>query len=299
MEEQKEQFKKVNPPKTIRTFSSDMAKAVRENEMTVIKIAMAEKDRLEQEEILAKSKGTRFSRTMFFVGGIILIGSALFGSYYFANLKKEKEILIVKEKPRIGTFIVYDNAISIDVSNVNGLMNLVSAIHSKKQEEKSGSNAIFLSKKTSTGGDEIMNKDEFLSILKATAPLSLTRSMSKEFLFGKYVENSQNIDSTAFLIFGINDYNLSYASMLDWEKSIFSDLFILFDIHLSDSDTALFERDWKDVVVNNKDSRVLYGVDGEGILYYSFVNKNTLVITENIEVLKRIINAILIKNPGQ
>jgi hypothetical protein len=85
--------------------------------------------------------------------------------------------------------------------------------------------------------------------------------------------------------------------MLDWEKSMFNDLFILFDITISDSDSALFEKEWRDIIINNKDARVLYGLNGEGILYYSFVNKNILVVTENAEVLKRMINAILVKNP--
>lgn len=297
MEEKIEQPKKEQGLKTVRTFSSDMAEAVRENQISVIKIAMAEKERRDQQEALARSGGTRFSKIMFFIGGIIFIGGSIFGIYYFINQKKIRENSIIRHEPRIETFISYDNAIKIDISKINGLMNLVSVIHSREAEEKNGTNAIFLNKKDTEGNDVQLSKNEFLTILKSTAPGSLTKSMKEDFLFGKYKGDTIANNSTAFLIFGINDYGLAYASMLDWEKSIFSDLFILFDITLSDSDAALFEKDWKDIIVNNKDARVLYGVDGEGVLYYSFANKSTLVIAENAEVLKRIINAVLIKNP--
>lgn len=297
MEEKNEQQKKGSNLKTIRTFSSDMAEAVRENQISVIKIAMAEKERREQQEALAKSGNSVFSKIMFFLGGIMLIAGSAYGAYYFINQKKIRESNIIRHEPRIETFISYDNAIKIDATKVSGLMNLVGIIHSIKSEEKNGANAVFINKKENNEEERHLTKDEFLAILKSTAPGSLIRSMNNDFLFGKYKGDSAVNGSTGFLIFGINDYNLAYASMLDWEKSIFSDLFILFDITLSDSDTALFEKDWKDIIVNNKDARVLYGIDGEGVLFYSFVNKNTLVITENSEVLKRIINAILIKNP--
>lgn len=297
MEEKNEQQKKEANLKTIRTFSSDMAEAVRENQISVIKIAMAEKDRREQRDALAKSGNSIFSKIMFFLGGIILIAGSAYGTYYLINQKKIRESNVIRHEPRIETFISYDNAIKIDATKVSGLMNLVGIIHSKESEEKNGANAIFINKEEVDGTKRHLTKDEFLAILKSTAPGSLVRSMNNDFLFGKYKGDSTVNNSTGFLIFGINDYNLAYASMLDWEKSIFSDLFILFDITLSDSDTALFEKDWKDIIINNKDARVLYGIDGEGVLFYSFVNKNTLVIAENSEVLKRIINAILIKNP--
>ena len=53
-----------------------------------------------------------------------------------------------------------------------------------------------------------------------------------------------------------------------------SDLYILFNINIPESNSGLFEKEWKDIIVNNKDARVLYGESGEGILYYTFVNKN-------------------------
>ena len=62
-----------NSNKVLRTFSSDMAEAVRENEMSVIKIALAEKERREQEDLYKKAKGTKLSRFLFVFLGLIII----------------------------------------------------------------------------------------------------------------------------------------------------------------------------------------------------------------------------------
>jgi len=84
--------------------------------------------------------------------------------------------------------------------------------------------------------------------------------------------------------------------MLDWEKNILKDLYVLFNINIPESNSVLFENQWKDIIVNNIDARVLYGANGEGILYYAFVNKNHFVITGNIEALKEIIIRLQTKN---
>ncbi|NCU28513.1 MAG: hypothetical protein EOM85_02475 [Candidatus Moranbacteria bacterium] len=296
MENNSEQ-KNSSQLKTVRTYSTDMAEAVRENEATVIKIAMAEKERQEQEDLYKKAEGTKTSKILFFVGGIILIGLAIFGLLFIQNKNKIKEEQSTTEKQKIGTYINYDNALFIDASDIANIINLTSVLRSHEPEEKDGVNAIFLTEQVDEKNTSLINKDDFISISGITAPTSLTRSLSSSFLLGKYRGGASIGGSSTFLIFGVNDYNQAYASMLDWEKSMFKDLFILFDIAISDSDSALFEKDWKDLIVNNKDTRVLYAENGEGILFYSFVNKNILVITKDIETMKKLITAVTVKNP--
>lgn len=295
MEEKKEQIKTPNL-KVLRTYSSDMADAVRTNEMSVIKIALAEKDRREQEEVYKKVEGSKTSKVLFAIGGIILIGAAIWGSTHILEKKKVAEDLLLTKNQAVDTFINYDNSSFIDVTEVSNVVGMVSAIKAKLPEDEKGISALFFTKKIGIGNERI-DKDIFLSILKTTAPGSLIRSLGTEFLLGKY-SNKEAIVSrpSMFLVFKINDYSLAYASMLDWEKSMFRDLFVLFDINISDSDNALFEKSWKDIIISNKDARVLYGENGEGVLFYSFVNKDRLIITKDSDTLKEIISQILVKN---
>lgn len=281
--------------KVLRTYTSDMAEAIRDNEMSVIKIAMAEKEKREQEEIYQKAEGTPTTKILFVVGGIILIAVAIFGSYYLVQKKKEKEIP-KNTITNIETFISYDSKSYIDTTNINDVIELRDSI--QKEQQDSSVKALFLTKKTDVTSTLITTKDLF-SLINSSAPSALTRSISDKFLLGRFldpnaIENSKN---PMFLILQTNDYPLAYASMLDWEETMLKDLYIFFNINISQSNNSLFQKKWNDIIINNKDARILYGEKGEGILYYVFIDKNNFVISNNINALKEIMSRLIIKNP--
>ena len=279
--------------KVLRTYTSDMADAIRTNEMSVIKIALAEKDRREQEDLYKQAEGTNTSKIFLVIGGIILIAGAIWGSTFLIQKKKEMDIPKVT-MDNIETFISYDSKLLIDTTLMKNVDDLFTAI--KKETQDTGLvEAIFLTK-TNTA---LLTTNNFLSLINSTAPAALTRSLSDKYLFGRYSNpNADNInDKTAtFLILYTNDYPLSYASMLEWEKTMLKDLYVLFNIKVPQINNSLFEKPWGDTVINNKDVRVIYGDDGRGILYYVFVNKNDLVITTSVEAMKEVISRLITKD---
>ena len=292
MEENKTQLNSDKDIKNLRTYTSDMADVIRTNEVSVIKIALAEKEKREQEEIYKEAEGTNATKIFLIIGGIILITSAIFGTYFLIQQKKIKD-LPINATNNIDTFISYDSYSNLDVTNISNINDFANFV---KQIEKAPSRmikAIFLTQKTNNIS-ETTNSKNFLSLIEANPPSALTRSLSDKFLLGKYT--SEDSTSTIFLVFQTTDYANAYASMLDWEKNILKDLYVLFNINIPESNSVLFENQWKDIIVNNIDARVLYGSSGEGILYYAFVNKNHFVITGNIEALKEIITRLQTKN---
>jgi len=281
--------------KVLRTYTSDMADVIRDNEMSVIKIAMAEKEKREQDDIYKKAEGSNFSKIFLVIGGIIFIVAAIVGSYFLLKNKKEIPQTVISNTE---TFISYDSKSDIDVTNIVDMSDLLGLIKKEQQKDSKLINAVFLNQKTNNVSESLNSKD-FLSLIKTTAPDALLRSLSDKYLLGKY-SNPNAADSrdrsATFLIFETNNYSQAYASMLDWEKTMLKDLFTLFDIKISSSNDPIFEKQWKDIVINNKDARVLYGENGEGILYYVFVNKNDFVITDNIEALKEVVARLITKN---
>ncbi len=282
--------------KVLRTYTSDMVDAIRTDEASVIKIALAEKEKREQEELFKKAEGTNVSKILLIIGGVIFIVAAIIGSYYLIQKKKERETP-APISTGVQTFITYNADSYIDVTNATNVVELLNAI---KQQENASTRlikALFLTKKVN-GVSEMITAKDFLSIIDSTAPGALTRSLPDKFLFGKYSNptTNENDKSAMFLIFEISDYNQAYASMLEWEKTMLKDLFVLFDTKISETDNGIFEKPWKDIIINNKDTRVLYGGNGEVLLYYVFVNKNTLVITSGTEALKELISRIIVKN---
>jgi hypothetical protein len=291
--------KNYKDSKVLRTYTSDMADAIRTDEMSVIKIALAEKEKREQEAVYREAEGTSTSKILLIVGGVVLIVAAIIGSYFLIQKKKEKEVPI----PIPGnqeTFITYNANSYIDVTDKYNVMELLDAIKQQENQNTGLIKALFLTKKINNV-DEQLTSNSFLSIIKTSIPGALTRSLSDKFLFGRYSnKNSVNpVDKSAtFLVFQTNDYTQAYASMLDWEETMLKDLSILFNINIPESDNIVFQKPWKDIIVNNKDARVLYNESGEALLYYVFMNKNNFIITNSLEALKEIISRLTIKNPS-
>ena len=292
-EEQKKFDPKDKDIKVLRTYTSDMADAVRENEISVIKIALAEKEKKEREEVVEKAKGTKLSRVSMIVGGIVLIIIGIFGASY---LIKKKNTPVVTVVTKIETFISYDSSSTIDVSTATNTNNLNSLIKNGASKDQSVIDAIFLTRKVGETVQPLLAKN-FLSLISTTMPDSLTRTLSDKYMIGKYSSPSGQTSTTnsgMFFIFETTDYNQAYASMLAWERTMIEDFFVPFGIPRPDD--SIYAKPWNDVIINNKDARVLYSNNGVPLIYYSFVNKNTFVISSSAEALKEIINRILIKN---
>lgn len=293
MDENEKKLNDKKDVKVLRTYTSDMVDAIRTNEISVIKIALAEKEKRDQQELYKKAEGTGFTKTLLIIGGIIFIVAAIFGSSYLIQMKKIKDT----PKPSINnieTFVSYDSKLYIDVTNITNVTDLSNTIAKEQQADSGMIEALFLTN-TVNKVPEVLTSKNFLSIINSTAPGALTRSLTDKYLLGKYSNPNSNVPAT-FLILETTDYNQAYASMLDWEKTMLGDLYVLFNINIPDAKSPLFEKPWKDIVINNKDARVLYDENGAGILYYVFVNKNNFVITNNVDALKEVISRLIIKN---
>lgn len=276
--------------KVLRTYTSDMAEAVRENEASVIKIALAEKAKREEEEIYIKAEGTKTSKIFFVLGGVFLIIAAIVGSLFLISKKEKIPEKIVKNTD---TFILHDSYSFIDVTNINKPEDLFLKINQNPEDYKEGIRAIFLTKLIKEISQELTTAD-FLSMFKINAPNALTRSLSDKYLFGQYKrKNSADPKIENFLIFETNNYNQAYASLLDWERTMPKDLSIFFYSDNNAEDNS--QKKWQDIIINNKDTRVLYGQNGQAVLYYALIN-NKVIITTNLEILKELISRIITKN---
>lgn len=285
--------------KVLRTYTSDMADAIRTNEVSVIKIALAEKEKREQEEIYKDAAGSKTSKVFLVIGGIIFIIAAIIGVYLLYQNKKTQDANKPLVMTNIDTFLSYDSKSYIDTTNVVSINDLLGVMNQGSIGNTQGLiNALFLTKMVNNIPELITSKN-FLSLIQSTAPESLTRSLTDKFLLGKYLNPSavsERAKSGTFLILQTTDYALAYASMINWENTMLRDLFVLFKIKVTGTEDPLFEKQWRDIIINNRDARVLYGEDGTGILYYGFINKNDLVITDNVEALKEVTGRLIIKN---
>ncbi len=294
MDENKNQPIKENI-KTIHTYSSDMADAVRINEASVIKIALAEQAKKEREALYKKAEGSNGSKVLMLLGGLILIGAAIGGAYYFAN-KKKIENTPVETKKNIEALISYDDQAFLDMTSATSAIDAANIIQTEvKKEGKAGQiKSLFLTH-TITGKPELVGLENFISLIRITAPSSLIRSLTDEYMVGTYQGVGTGARSHLFLVFQTKDYNQSYAGMLGWERTMFDDLFTLFNIDITENRTDIFETPWKDTLINNKDARVLYDKKGTPLLYYIFFTKDAFIITDDENTIKEVGGRLLTK----
>lgn len=296
MDENEKQLNSNSDIKVLRTYTSDMAEAVRKNEMSVIKIAMAEKEKKERDSMYEQVDTTSSPKKIFVIGGIILIIVISVTSFFLFRNKKdvqeEKTIDEVKIETEIMNAVIsYDTKVSLDLTKINSSLGLSKTIKEENQISSGLIKALSLEKKINNLTEVLTSKD-FISLAGMRMPDTLERSLSEKYLLGKYL--TPNNDPKIFLILETSDYPRTYSSMFEWEKTMFQDLFLLFN--LPKQDNLTFINQWKDVMVESKDARVLYGDNGEELLYYIFVNKNNLVITSDLNALKEVTTRLMTKN---
>lgn len=289
MDEKNNQTKIQN----IHTYSSDMADAVREQEATVIKIALAEKERKEREKYIEQDKKNFSSNIFYVIGGIALVVSSIWATSYFIQKGKEASSIAVK-KTTVDTLIKTDEQVMIDVTNITNKQDLISAIKTEKSKEiKIGNTkSIVLYTKTDTE-TKLVSAQDLIDKLNINLPGPLARSFGESFMLGIYQTGGQR---NIFLIFSTNDYNSSFAGMLSWEPTILSSVFTLFSVNVSSSLDSVFETPWQDKIILNKDSRVLSLADGTELLSYMFIDKNKLILTDKEDTIKEMIQRLVTQN---
>jgi len=288
--------------KTIHTYLTDMAETVRNNEISVINIAVAEQKKHEREDIYRKVEGKNSTKLFLLIGGVILLLGTFITIYFIIQKNKGVNIPITNvTSSKIETIISYDDQSFVDVSQTTNSNDFVKLL--KPELLKAGNpdsiKSIFLTNSMS-GSPEILKLEDFTSLLGVTAPSSLIRSLSGQYMIGTYTPAIKNVNSKPhlFLLFKVKDYDIVYAGMLQWEKTMLNDMFSLFSINTV-GNISLSEMPFKDALINNKDMRVLYNDAGDNILSYVFIDKNNLIITDNQDTIEKVASLLLFKNIKQ
>lgn len=280
--------------KTVRTYLSDMADTVRENDISVIKVALAEQNKHAREDLIREVEGTPAKKTAWIIGGVILVSISIFGINYFVqkNAENNLPVVVVKEQ----AVISYNETSSLDINSTDYLVNKLKN-HIKQLSASNvtnGINSISINQMMNGVKGKLLLMDIF-SRLNLTAPSSLVRSLSDLYMVGTYTKNGTS-DPNLFLIFKTNEYDYTYAGMLVWENTLSDDMFYLFNLKTKETKIQLEQRKWKDIIISNRDARVLYNEDNNPILYYMFADKDSLAITNSEDTMKEIIARLIIKN---
>lgn len=236
----------------IRTYEGDIAETVERQKESQISISVKEQKRAGAQKAKKDSSSMLLWAFVFIFLGLIAIG------LYFWQTRPQ-----IEERQIIETILVYDESVSKKLSSREDLISFIN------NQEFDG---------------DILNVElegDITQTLGAREPGALSRSMTGEEMFGLVSLDEGNVP---FWIVEVDSYESAFSGMLLWERLISEDLSALFGNEYIPDDP-----NFKDVISENRDLRILYDQNGEEVLTYTFLDKNSLLVTRNISAFRKIL----------
>lgn len=307
-EEAKEATKKIRPElkSSLRTYESDIAKAIRDKKASVVSIRAAEQRKRRQEPAEKTKSGQATKRELFknwnwkkifiFLLIVLLVLAGLTAIFLGKVEKTKEERQFEEDVVSLEEFFLIEEQFEIAIDNlgsqalrtsiVNELGATVAALGQIEH--------VYFTEKTALG-KRLISFTDFMEAIDATIPAELARNIDDKFMLGVHSFDGNQ----PFLVIKTDSYGNAFSGMLAWEQDIERDLKEIFikpnqkTIEEATTTGAVLNlrRKFTDRVIVNRDTRLIEE-NGETLLLYSFVSTDTIVITTNENTLKEIIRRL-------
>jgi hypothetical protein len=287
-ETQKSTEKINSQPVVLRTFSSDLADAIKSGEASMVKIAMAEqkKKEAEYENFSPQSKKNKF----FIMGSSVLVALGIIGiGFYFLYGRSQPE-QVVNTTPQFQSLIYANQNKGYDLTDLerNQVQNI---IQNEIKNASVGNNEIlnmyFITKDNVNATK--LNSQQFFTAIGASIPGRAARTLANDFMLGIH-KGTVSDKNTPFILLNTTDYDSMYAGMLEWEPKMMDDFFIMFNISVAGDKNYLLTKSFQDGTFRNIDIRTLLDKDGNTVIMYGFINPRTVIITASQETFAEVMN---------
>ena len=307
--------KLVVPPKSqnqidlVETYQGDIANLVKEKKISQVTIVAAEAVRSSEQsaEVTEVSHIVRNSTAI--AAGILLVAASS-GMFAFAYLRN-------KPSPQTQTpnafYIAVDASSDIAIKPMTTRHTLLDTLQSATNQTHIALGLIsqlrLWTSSSTSSPSEPLPAQTFFTELTPNIPPELVRSMGPDFLVGVH---SFDINQP-FFIFTVDSYQSGYAGMLEWERTLRSDVSPLFDYtpvsskpnneSLESTTTPIVNSAFRDLIVENHDARVIKNTHGDIVLLWTFLDRTTVLITTNPntvhEIITRLKKAPILFKPGK
>ncbi len=270
--------------KPLRTYQGDVESIIGSQKTSAVTIAVAEQKRREEKRVInpepiehpVTSFFVELKNKSFLILSILLLCSAI-GGVIFVFYMQTAPVVI----PQKNTLITASKEISIPTDNRAGT-DIVNEIIQQKNSLDGHLNSITHVNFTTAGTDA--DVQTLVALIAPRIPPSLVRSLDAKYMFG-FFSSDKNYP---FILLTTNDYGSSWSGMLAWESGMNKDFGQLFNIQ-NDGHSSIFT----DETIQNKDLRIIQDINKKTVLLYSFIDKNTILITSNETVFSSILGKFI------
>lgn len=273
------------PIKSLRTYQGDVQEAIEKNNYSSTTILVSEQKRkLENpiDPVTVEKYKIRNKNFIFFSVILIVLGIVSISGLYYL---KSKEAVEIEQKTK--TLIAFTEETNLSLGSVNQ-QELFSKFSESKTNWSTPVNSVLYVNPT-VNGNEISTED-ILSLIAPDMPPSLVRSFGEKYMLGIYSFDTNE----PFIILTVKDFSLAYPGMLKWEKDMLSNLGNMFSIPTIENASTTNVFTFKDEVIKNRDLRVVKDATGNTLVLYSFIDRKTLIIAKDEDILSAIVGKILI-----
>src|SRR3989338_10287726 len=280
------------PLKQIRTFQGDVAEALQRQQESLVSIQRAEylRKNTNQSSVNISQENSKRKTDLFFlvIGSFILFSLGVAGAWYAYNefVRRATTPIIVAPANR---FLSTNTEKNLDLTSASR-ETLINTLSITTENIPSENLWHIILRKGPGSESPFISTSEFLTILESQAPGSLIRAFDSIFMFGALGESPVIGGTSTFLIIKLVSFENAFAGMLEWEKNMSQDigpLFITAPLLRGVPPETVFV----DITDRNKDVRMLKYKD-RGLLLYTFFDNNMLIITDNIETLRILIDRL-------
>ncbi len=311
---------------TVHTFKDDMASEASKGNFSIGKIMAANNKKIHESSsnvisVEDKSKNLPVKILIFIICILIITGFSYAG-FKFAKTPAEISLQENPTQQIAGGILYSEQSVGINIKG-KSISNLYKEIQSNTAFDSALSGkikSIVLDYQDGTSTIQLSSVD-FLNIIAPGAPDLLLRNLKKEYVFGYYYSASEE----PFIILKSTNYDSTFAGMLEWERNIYADIGDLIfkkegpspannteDQPSTDSTSSSavntksttttnslpassnsvkseYDTAFVDKIISNNDTRVLYRPNGSIAFFYTFFNKDTIIITTSEVTLHELI----------
>ena len=274
----------------LRTLQDDVADAVKKDQLSLSRVALAEakkKEAAEESTVEKKSWVTIAAIVlglMLILGGLGAIGFVMYGKY-----KPASSLPITQNATE---FIRFDNEAVLKIQDTNSRA-IQAAITQELKNPSSQDSLRHLRFVTEVDGVPTdMDLFSLLASVESRMPSELVRNLKNQFFLGV---NFNKGTGEPFLILEGNSYENMYPGLLAWEATMAEDMMFLFGGQAADANLSTF----KDGVISNKNVRQFTGADGSSRFFYSVVDQTTIVFATSQTTFDEILKRFREKKVGQ
>lgn len=285
---------------SLRTYQGDMAEFIKEKNESVVSIALKEKKGKEKKQKAEEVKTQTAAEPVRRKGGLrqnlpvvvlsLLLTALGAGAVYFVFQTlsgQSPDEAVIEDR-----LISYNNLVTLSPLTRESLQAAMANV--------SLAEGISLMAMPGANGTELTVK-EFFGLLQVVPPSTLSRTLQADYAVGTLSENGT---AAKFVIITVSDFGRAFSAMLEWEANLESDLSFLSWKPLNPVATSTEEAAlgtevvsqeegpyaWKDVIVRNKDVRALVNERGESKIAYSFLDKNTILIVDDLSAVGKLLS---------